>query len=77
MKTAVVVIFCLFMGALIFGSLAANDPLTIEKDSARQAIALCEKGVTDELTPMNQRRFIRATCDKMRGDYQTKYGTAP
>lgn len=77
MKTAVVVIFLLFMGVLVFGSLAANDPVAMARQSARDAIAYCDKSWHDELMPIDQRRFIRSACDKMRGDFSTKYGTAP
>jgi hypothetical protein len=78
MKTVVIVIFGLFMAFMAFGFIGrANDPLADAKDSARDAINLCQKNQDDVLMPLDQRRFIRNVCDKMRSDYQTKYGSAP
>lgn len=55
----------------------ARDPLHEEKASARRGIELCDKGVKDDLQARTDRLFLRGICDKMRKNYQTKYGSAP
>lgn len=78
MKTTFLIIGGLVAAFFLVGIIArANDPLTGEKDRARAAIDLCDKGVKDELSPMGTRRMVRGVCDSMRGEYKTKYGTSP
>lgn len=55
----------------------ANDPLQAERYDARRAIELCDGGAKDDLQDRGTRLFIRGVCDKMRRNYQTKYGSAP
>ncbi len=50
------------------------SPEEQERQSAATAIDLCDKQANDELSPVNVRRFARATCERMRSDYRSKYG---
>ena len=78
MKTVLWVTGGLFTAFLLFGfAVRAGDPQTGEKDRAKAAINLCQKSQDDTLMPLDQRRFVRDTCDRMRGDYATQYGRAP
>lgn len=77
MKIALAVLGLLLVAFLAWGAYLSNTPDGKTKAAERTAIAECRKGEKDELTPIEQRRFIREACDTMEAGYVAKWGNAP
>lgn len=71
------VVLAIFSVFVVFAIIGANDPLSKEKQRARDVIDLCKSDLQKQAVGSGTYRLVDGACTRLENEFRAKYGVNP